>query len=268
MIKDLQQRGLRDPRGGRPDHPAAAGARHRHRRRLQDDRRGSGPARASRRWSRRPTRWPTRPTARRDQQRLRQLQHQDAAHLRRHRPHQGRDAGRARHRRVRHPADLSGLDLRQRLQPTRPHLPGLRAGRRAVPQRAVGDRRAEDPLGSGAMVPLGAVVNLQPHHRPLPRAALQPLSLAPRSRATPRRATPAARRWRRWSGWRRRRLPPGFGYEWTELALQQKHRRQHRRPGVRPGGGVRLPGAGRALRERDPAVLGDPDRADVPAGGA
>ena len=53
-------------------------------------------------------------------------------------------AGRCAHRRVRDDADLSRLALRQRLQPLRPHLPGHRAGRRAVPLARRGHRAAQD----------------------------------------------------------------------------------------------------------------------------
>ncbi len=67
----------------------------------------------------------------------------DAAALSRHRPHQGADAGHQGARRVRRAADLPRLDLRQRLQPARAHLPRHRAGRRALPARA--ERRHEDP---------------------------------------------------------------------------------------------------------------------------
>ena len=71
-----------------------------------------------------------------------QLPGQRAAALRRRRPRQGAAARRAADRRVRDDADLSRLALRQRLQPVRPHLPGARAGRRAVPRPRRGRRRS------------------------------------------------------------------------------------------------------------------------------
>ena len=49
-------------------------------------------------------------------------------------------------------------------------------------------------------------------------------------------------------------LPDGFGYEWTTLAFQQIARRQHRDLRLRAGGGVRVPGARRAVRKPDAAA--------------
>jgi multidrug efflux pump subunit AcrB len=60
-------------------------------------------------------------------------------------------------------------------------------------------------------------------------------------------------------------LPEGYGFEWTDLALQEKARRQHRRDGFRPRRGLRVPGAGGAVRIVDAAARGHPHRADVPA---
>ena len=61
----------------------------------------------------------------------------DAAALSRHRPHQGAAARHQHARRVHRAADLYRLVLRQRLQPVRPHLPRLGAGR----QRRTGSIR-------------------------------------------------------------------------------------------------------------------------------
>ena len=66
-----------------------------------------------------------------------------AAALRRHRPREGQDAGRAAERRLRHAAGEPRLGLRQRLQQVRPDLPGARAGRADVPRR----RRGHPPAG-------------------------------------------------------------------------------------------------------------------------
>ena len=55
-------------------------------------------------------------------------------------------------------------------------------------------------------------------HRPLSRAALQPLSRPPRSRAARCPAIRPAMRWRRWRSSRPSVCPPAFGFEWTDLA--------------------------------------------------
>ena len=52
-----------------------------------------------------------------------------------HRPRQGREDGRAAERRVRRASGEPGVDLRQRLQQVRPHVPGPHPGRRQVPRR-------------------------------------------------------------------------------------------------------------------------------------
>ena len=127
--------------------------------------------------------------------------------------------------------------------------------------------RAADPLGlrGHGAAGLGGQSAATP---PGPTACCATTSIPPpRCRATPRRATPPARRWRRWSGWRAERSAARLRLRMDRARLSAEAGRQHRHAGLRPGGGVRLPAAGRALRERDPAVGGDPDRADVPAGG-
>ena len=49
--------------------------------------------------------------------------------------------------------------------------------------------------------------------------------------------------------------------------IEQKQAGNTGDPGVRGVGGVRVPGAGGAIRELVAAAVGDPDRADVSAGG-
>jgi hypothetical protein len=58
-----------------------------------------------------------------------------------------------------------------------------------------------------------------------------------------------------------------IGFEWTQIAYQQEQNgtRTADDPGLRRGGAVRLPGAGRQVRELEAAALGRSDRADVPA---
>ena len=109
---------------------AAAGARHRHRRRLPHDDRGPrrprpGRAAAGRRGD---------DGARRENRRrfpgLHAVRDLNAAGLSRHRPHQGAAARHQRPGRVQRAASLYRLGLCQRLQPVRPHLPRHRAGAR------------------------------------------------------------------------------------------------------------------------------------------
>ena len=59
-------------------------------------------------------------------------------------------------------------------------------------------------------------------------------------------------------------LPDGFSYEWTTLAFQQLRAGSTAMFAFTLGGGVRVPGAGGAVREPDAAAGDRADRADVP----
>ena len=142
----------------------------------------------------------------------------------RDRPRQGRRAGRAAGRRVRRDAGLPGLAVRQRLRLPRPLLPGVRAGRHAVPRPALGDwsastcapdprankaRRFRSPRwsapGSTASPPIVTHYNLQRSIEingvPAPGyGSGQALSAMTAAAAN---------------------LPPGTGYEWTGISLEQ-----------------------------------------------
>ena len=249
---------------------AAAGAGHRHRRRLQDDDRG--PRRAGYRGARERPRAMMIAAANQEPALtsvFTPVQHRDAAALRRHRPRRRpRWLGVPLDECLRDARHLSRLGLRQRLQLPRPHLPGDGAGRRALPRRRLptsrGCRRARR---SGAMVPLGSVADVQ-RRQPAPTACVR-YNLYPGRRGAGRRRarlSPPARRSRRWSRWPREVLPEGFGYRMDRARLPAEAGGQHRRDRLRPGGGLRLPAAGGAVREPGAAAGGDPDRADVPAG--
>ena len=92
----------------------------------------------------------------------------------------------------------------------------------------------------------------------------------PRSTAAPRRASAPARPSRSWTAWPPTSLPDTMGFEWTELTLPADPGEQGpaHQAGVSAGRGVRVPGAGRAVRKLVAAAGDHPDRADVPAGGA
>ena len=143
---------------------------------------------------------------------------------RRRRPH-----GVPLHRRLRHAAGLSRLALRQRLQPLRPHLPGQRAGRAALPPepRATSRRlKTRNARGDDGAARLASSTRTQTSG-PDQRDALQRLSRR-RDQRRPRAGHSArARRRPRSTTCSRRTLPNGMTYEWTELTYQQMHRRQH-----------------------------------------
>ena len=60
-------------------------------------------------------------------------------------------------------------------------------------------------------------------------------------------------------------LPSGFAFEWTDLSYQQVTGGNAGLYGFPDLRAVRVPGAGRAIWQLEPAVRGHPDRADVPA---
>ena len=61
-------------------------------------------------------------------------------------------------------------------------------------------------------------------------------------------------------------LPSGFGFEWTEIALQEKVAGNTAIDRVQPCRRVRVSAAGRSVRKRAVAAGRDPDRSDVSAG--
>ena len=251
ILADLRSRLGRDPGRLHHHHPAAAGARHRHCRRLQDD--GAGQARprpAGARGGDAGHRGRGQPDPR-PRRRLLAVQHAHAQGLCRYRPGARRDARRAGRPRVRDAAGLSRLGLRQRLQLSRPHLPGDGAGRRAVPRRHPRHRQPEDA---------------QRQRRTWCRSARSPPSATSPGPTACRATTsiPAAEvQGSTLPGYSTgyalaameklaaERLPDGFGFEWTELAYQQKLAGNTRPAGLRRLGRVRLPGAGGAIRELD-----------------
>ena len=104
-------------------------------------------------------------------------------------------AGRAAERRLRHAAGVPRLGLRQRLQHVRPHVPGARAGRAAVPRRRrTTSRGLEVRNASGEMVPLGTLLDVRDAHRPADHPALQPLPDGGDHRRGGARRTARARR--------------------------------------------------------------------------
>ena len=142
---------------------------------------------------------------------------------------QGEAPGHAAVERLRHAADLSRLDLRQRLQSLRPHVPRLRAGRSAASARDPEDvANLKTRNAAGDMVPIGSVATIGFIDRPGSRLALQRLSRGRHQRAGgaglflgPGDRCDGARA-------RADTLPNGYGFEWTELAFQQKSRVRHR----------------------------------------
>ena len=179
---------------------------------------------------------------------LHAVQHAHAADLGRDRPHQGRAARRADRARVRDAVGLHGLGLRQRLQYPGPHLSRDGAGRRSLSPDRARRRQPQDPLGQRRDGADRLGRHLLRHDRPLSRGALQPLSRGrDAGRPEARLLVGAGHRGHRGPG----REGPALG---LRLRMDRDRpageaRRRHRRAGVRPGRGVRVPAAGRALRE-------------------
>jgi multidrug efflux pump subunit AcrB len=126
--------------------PPPAGRRPRQCRRLQGP--GAGPRRPRRAGALRRGLGRARPGLRQPEVEHRHavfhLRHQRASALRQRRSRPRQADGRQPRRHLRHDAGQPRLALRQRLHQVRQDLPGDRPGRRAVPRRRAGDRRAED----------------------------------------------------------------------------------------------------------------------------
>ena len=125
---------------GRADRgvPAAGGAGPRHDRRLQAAARRPRRSRLRRALQGDAGRAHQSAPGSRAHGRVLELRSQRAADQRGRESRQGKGARHRAHRRVRSAAGLSRLDLHQRLQPFRPHVPGDRAGGLSVPREAGG----------------------------------------------------------------------------------------------------------------------------------
>ena len=150
-----------------------------------------------------------------------QFQYRRAAALCPCRPHQGDATGCRGAGHFRHHADLSRLDLCQRLQPLRPHLRGDRAGRHAVPHpsrrypaaagpQCVGRRWCRSAPSSTSSRPPGRTV------RCATTASAAPISTARRRRAISSGQAQAAI-----TQILDDTLPKGMQYEWTDLTYQE-----------------------------------------------
>ena len=147
-----------------------------------------------------------------------------------------------------------------------PDLPGDRAGRQPVPAvdpRRRGLRTRSHPATWCRSAPVATFRDITgpyrvPRYNLYPAAEIQGATLPGFSTGQAIAAMEKTRG---------REPAAGFGFEWTEIALQEKVGGQHRRDRVRPRRGVRVPAARGAIREHAAAAGGDPDRADVPARG-
>ena len=104
------------------------------------------------------------------------LHGQYAAAVRRYRSRQGAEARRADRQRQRNHPDLFRLDLRQRLQPVRPHLSRHGPGRPAVPERGVRSGAAAHPQRRRRHGDARQRGGFPRRFRSRPRRALQSLS--------------------------------------------------------------------------------------------
>ena len=119
---------------------------------------------------------------------------------------------------------------------------------------------------SGEMVPIGSVATFSDTTGPYRVRALQPLSGGRGAGGAGARLL--LRPGHRGDGEARQQgAALGLRLRMDRDRAAGKARRQHRDPGLRPGGAVRVPAAGRALRELAAAARGHPDRADVHSGG-
>ena len=115
---------------------------------------------------------------------------------------------------------------------------------------------------TGALVPLGTLVDDPRRRRARTSSSATTCTRRCRCRGTPRPASRRARRSTRWRSSPARALPPGMGFEWTELAFQERATGNTAIFIFALVGALRLPGARRAVRELVAAARHHPDRAD------
>ena len=150
------------------------------------------------------------------------LRRRHAADLSRHRPRQGAGAGRQGERHLQRAAVDAGRLLRQRLQPVRPHLAGQHPGGRPLSRRHRGHLPRLCPQRSGTMVPIRALAQAQARAG---AAGRHPLQRLPGGRSSTARPSPASVPGQALAAMERisaTTLPPGYGFEWTGTALQEK----------------------------------------------
>ena len=213
-----------DPGCLRADDPAAAGAGHRQFRRLQDDAGGSRGARhpgAGERRERACGGGQQGPELRR---RVHAAQCRVAVGLCRHRPPEGREGRADADRRVRHAAGLSRLAIRQRLQFPGQNLRGDRPGGQPLPARPAGPdgpEGAQRERRDGADRNGRAICRIR--RSPIAcRATISIPAAEVQGVAAPGVATGTALQ--RMETLAAQVLPPGIGYEWTEIAFQQEQK--------------------------------------------
>ena len=165
---------------------------------------------------------------------------------------------------LRHPADLPGLALRQRLQPLRPHLAGDRPGRRSVPERSPRTSAASRcATSSGAMVPLGSLADVREINGPLILMRYNMYPAAPINGAAPPGVS-SGDAIKQMDELADKTLPASMSHEWTDMAYLELQAGRHGDDRVRPRRGTRVPGPRRPVRELVAAAGGHPGRAHVP----
>jgi NodT family efflux transporter outer membrane factor (OMF) lipoprotein len=225
-VRDPRPRQRRDPGDPGRAHvrrAAARGRRPRQRRRLQGP--GAGPRRPRRAGALRRRLGRARPGLRQPEVEHRHavldLRHQRAAALRQRRPGPRQADGGAPRRHLRHDAGQPRLALRQRLQQVRQDLPGDRPGRRAVPRRRAGDRRAEDEERRRRHGAARALMTVEPTFGPTRVTRYNGYPSADiNGAAKPGFSSGEAEA--EIETLLKRSLPRGVGYEWTELTYQDR----------------------------------------------
>ena len=115
------------------------------------------------------------------------------------------------------------------------------------------------------MVPLGTLVDMRDISGPVMVTRYNLYTAAPINGSIYAAASAPARRSASIDRLADETLPRSMNTEWTELMFMQIQAGNTAMYVFAPGGGVRVPGAGGAVRELVAAAGGDPGGADVPA---
>ncbi len=140
--------------------------------------------------------------------------------------------------------------------------PGNRPGRAEFPPASRGCRQAQDSQCRRRHDPVGLLRHASSNPRVPIASCTTTATRPPRSTAGPAPGFSTGQAQAAMEQLARQELPNGMSFEWTELTYQQILAGNTAVLRLPAGGAAGVPGAGRPVRELEPAARGHPDHAD------